>query len=76
MKYLIINQSEIEIGIIFDELLSHADIANALRWSGRDVISAGFCNPHGITWGGSVSLGIKSRSEDQDIIQATINRSV
>lgn len=81
MKYIIINHGELEVPIIFSELMSHNDIGR-----NYDVVAAGFCR---ITteepekdnvqatircWGGSVTLKKQSRREvDEEIIMADNN---
>lgn len=71
MKYIIVEVSAgIEGAIIFDELLSHAAVATVPT----SVISAGFCNQLGDTWGRSVTLNKDSRPTDSEIVKQTMNR--
>jgi len=82
MKYIIIvSDSGIETPIVFSELLSHDEMA--IRWKGRDVVSAGFCSfsptkdGDDITvncWGKSVSLNIVAQpTPDSEIILRHLN---
>lgn len=71
MKYIIVTQNDLPLAIIFDEILTHKWVA-----FDRHVTSAGFCNVFGKCWGGSVSLGIKSRLEDSEIVNKSIERTI
>lgn len=71
MKYIIVSQHDLEMAIIFDEILSHRWVAND-----RPVVSAGMCNKQGVAWGESVTLGIKSRPQDTEILQESIKRQL
>ena len=72
LKYIIIENTGIENAVVFNSILSHADVG--FRYA-RTVISAGFCtlpdklNNHVSVWGKSTTLGIESREEDAAIIQ-------
>ena len=72
LKYVIIEDAMIENAVVFNSILSHADLVG--RYS-RAVVSAGFCslpdklNNHVRAWGKSTTLGIESREEDAEIIQ-------
>ena len=69
MKYIII-QTEFNLpaAIMFAEHLEHKTVAN-----GHKVLSAGFCNSLGETWGHSESLGIDSKASDSDYIKMALN---
>ena len=69
MKYIILNEMEIEVAVLFDELLTHDQVAG-----GRAAVSAGFCNAEGTAWGQSVGLRLKARPQDTAIIQASMAR--
>lgn len=71
MKYIIVECQELELAILFDEILTHADVA-----AGKKVVSAGFCNRDGLIWGKSVSLNLEPRAEDASIITRAIVRRV
>jgi hypothetical protein len=67
-KYIIVSQHDLEVPVVFCPLFNHKDVK---VWG--NVVSAGFCNKDPLTgklqaFGESVSLGIKSRSEDTDIL--------
>lgn len=68
MKYIIVDEMGIEVPIVFCELLKHNEVAGD-----RKVISAGFCAVDDqkiwYSWGESVSLKIRSRWNDNDVIQ-------
>lgn len=74
MKYIVIKEQGVELPILFPEVLNHALIAN---WVNKDFpkpkcISAGFAkaNTAGASvWGESVTLKLKSRPEDADLIE-------
>lgn len=76
-KYLIISTyGGIELPIIFNPILTHNEVAGNLN-----VISAGFCakncvNTGYIAWGGSVSLGKKSRLEDTNILNNNLEYNI
>jgi hypothetical protein len=74
MKYIILEECDMEVAIIFDELLKHKQIA-----AGRKVISAGFVQLTNIgpaAYGESDGLGIKSRPQDSDIIKESMARKL
>lgn len=72
LKYIIVEDSGIENAVVFNSILSHADVG--FRYA-RTVVSAGFCYlPDKFNWyvtcyGKSITLGIESRDEDAEIIQ-------
>lgn len=81
MKYIIVSDGILEQEVIFSEGLTHSDV---YKYSGQ-IRSAGFCSPRSYVnkdldeeqivwrcWGGSESLGIKSRGEEDEKI---LNRS-
>ena len=63
MKYFITENCGIEVAVIFSELLQHVNVA-----ANQEILSAGFCDMEGNTWGKSVSLGTKPRPEDKQVI--------
>ena len=71
LKYVIVDAGfGCESAIVFPETLTHADVA--AFYSGR-VVSAGFCTispqeGYVDAYGESISLNIKSRQQDGDII--------
>lgn len=71
MKYIIVKAGicELETPILFPDTMGHNEIANKL---GLPVVSAGFCvaqfNGNFYCYGQSVSLGIKSRDEDTEVL--------
>jgi hypothetical protein len=75
MKYIIIDSEGIEVAVIFDELLKHDQVG-----AGHKVVSAGQVNLNAggttgpTTYGKSVGLGLKPRPEDEDLIEAAIQR--
>lgn len=79
-KYIIDSRGNFAI---FSELITHSVLARALsNDTGNEIVGAGFCNitPQGDSvyvnvhcFGESVSLGIKSREEDEKIINEKIN---
>jgi hypothetical protein len=77
-KYIVIDAA---VGgmlpVVFSELMSHADVAAALKHvGGGEIVGAGFCHitnilndrdliePHYVCYGESNSLGVKSRGDD------------
>ncbi len=86
MKYLILDNDNIEVAVLFDELLQHKQIAG-----GHKVVAAGFCLVRQIddpgadlsdplpvveVWGKSVGLGIGTRPNDPEVILESLNRRV
>ena len=73
MKYIVVKENNAhDFAIVFDETLTHKDIAQVHRASRLSVQSAGFCSigEFGVTaWGRSDSLNIKGRPEDVKIIE-------
>lgn len=70
LKYIIVGEEHLPLAIVFNPILSHAEVAG-----GKKVLSAGFCymhndlNPEASAWGRSVTLGIESRGKiDAEII--------
>jgi hypothetical protein len=68
MKYVVIvDQFGTEQPIVFSEVLNHS-----IFTAGRVVVAAGFCKFQGSrakVWGESVSLKLKSRPEDVDLLE-------
>ena len=70
-KYIIVISHELEVPIVFSKILQHNEVAG-----GRKVVGAGFCHlsidiNDKRCWsvsGHSISLGIKSRPEDAEIL--------
>jgi hypothetical protein len=71
MKYLIVQSTGCDLAILFDEILSHKDVAGT-----RQVVSAGFCDHLGNVFGESVTLGLNSKPEDTWIIRASMGRRI
>jgi len=78
MKYVVFIEKGNEVPLIFPEMVQHS------RFEHLKPVSAGFCSfsttkmrmtPNGSfvpavsVWGNSVSLGLNSRRQDQDIIE-------
>ena len=76
LKYLIVDNRGVELPIVFNSILSHADVAGTLR-----VVSAGFCRLHNdlnktcSTWGESFTLKVKSRDIDSEILTRNFNQN-
>ncbi len=77
MKYIIVEDGQflkLEKAIVFDQLLNHSDVGRGFH----KVISAGFCSINsailgGVSvWGESVTLDMKSRKEDAELIKCVI----
>jgi hypothetical protein len=72
-KYIIVEEKGLELPIIFNSILTHADVAG-----NKKVISAGFCQSdyEGVysVWGESVSLKIKSRPQDCGILTRDLEK--
>ena len=77
MKYIVINNRDLEIPIIFSDLLPHRDVAGD-----KEVVSAGECSFYVSSgagkdvdkvkvsvWGKSVGLNVLSRKEDSLLIE-------
>jgi len=66
-KYIIVSSHNLELPIVFNSILPHDIVAGYMK-----VISAGFCSigEDGIwnTWGESLTLKSKSRTEDSWIL--------
>ena len=70
LKYIIILIGGLPLAVVFDPILSHREIAGHFK-----ALSAGFCCLDGdkaIVWGGSVTLDIKSKPEDAEILSKFI----
>lgn len=70
-KYLIVEDSGLEIPIVFNPILQHYKVGeNQIK------ISAGFCSRgedgRFSVWGKSISLELKSRPEDAEILNRYI----
>lgn len=77
MKYVMCSGGA-EMGtfpIIFPEHIGHDTIANAIKstYPGITIDSAGFCTPAGNVYGESVTLALKSLSEDAFWIRKTLD---
>jgi hypothetical protein len=72
MKYIIVIKHDIEMAVIFDEILQHSDVAVAFG----NVVSAGMCSASGNAYGKSISLKLESRPEDSDIVKASMKRTI
>ena len=77
MKYIIFDDG-LDTAIVFDELLTHKDIAG-----GRAVKSAGFCRLNSVpswpvwdAYGESISLGKRSMAGDSRLIADSFCRRV
>ncbi len=73
MKYIIVEDGNLEKAIVFDQLLNHSDVGRGFH----KVISAGFCSINSIlggvsVWGESVTLDMKSRKEDAELIKCVL----
>jgi hypothetical protein len=76
MKYIIVEDGQflkLEKAIVFDRLLNHSDVGRGFH----KVISAGFCSINsairGVSvWGESVTLDMKSRKEDAELIKCVL----
>lgn len=72
-KYIIVDTGQVVVPILFSDVVAHTEIANKV---GGQVLSAGFCSvsineqlqPRYVCWGKSVSLGVSSREQDNDIL--------
>lgn len=71
MKYIIVNSLGTKLAIIFDEILEHKEVAGNYQ-----VISAGFCDKDGNVWGQSLSLSMKSKPKDSELIRESIERRI
>ena len=72
LKYIVINDRDMEIPILFHQCVQHKDVAGRLSDS---VVSAGFWNGTS-AYGESVGLNLKSRPEDTDLISRAIRFSL
>ena len=73
LKYVVFDNNEF---VIFPPSMVHADVTQ-----NRNVVGAGFCNfarkadsdeANCHCWGESISLGVESREEDEDIINRAL----
>jgi hypothetical protein len=67
-KYVIIKQGNFELPFVFSDVCNHSEIADFIP---GQVISAGFCcvaDDKYICFGESISLGLKSRAKDSDVL--------
>lgn len=65
-KYIIVDTGQCIAPVVFSELLTHSDVAQALANS-SSVLGAGFCyiqDNRYVCYGSSISLGVKSRGEE------------
>lgn len=72
MKYIVFDTSLYETVIIFDEAMTHDEMAGRFNWK---VISAGFIkwNMTGMCcYGKSIGLDVKSRPEDAELVNRLI----
>lgn len=71
MKYIIFNRSGLEVPLIFPTTVNHIEIAQRIGMVFK-VVSAGQCSVGNdgkiYCWGESISLKVKSREEDTEII--------
>ena len=86
-KYIIKEVKGIEVAILFDPLISHCDIGTKGDSRG-ETISAGFFGASAAptdkdnraisvgVWGKSITLNIKSRPEDEELIKKVLRRDV
>jgi hypothetical protein len=70
-KYVIIDTDLFAAPVVFSDLLQHADVVRSLAGKTSSAISAGFCyikvvdgEPRYVCYGESISLGLKSRPEE------------
>lgn len=66
MKYIIVDDDHLEVGIIFPNCISHDNV----RTRGL-VVSAGFCSigeDDVVAYGHSVSLRLESRPQDSEVL--------
>jgi hypothetical protein len=79
MKYICFQRDDIELALLFPELIQHREAAKALQPSDR-ILGAGFCksnHDHVHAWGQSDGLKLSSRGElDAVAILFTINLPV
>ena len=68
LKYIVINDRDMEIPILFHQCVQHRDVAGRMS---DNVVSAGFWSGTK-AYGESISLKLKSRAEDTDLILRAI----
>ena len=72
MKYIVVRLGNTQKAVVFTPYLTHAVVAQNLGFKEKNVISAGFVHldqEGNLTcYGKSVSLRLRSRPEDADII--------
>jgi hypothetical protein len=74
MKYIIVNQHDLEMAILFDEIISHDFVA-----AGRKVVSAGMVTLQDgkpSAYGSSFTLRLNSRPQDSEIIKQSLERTI
>jgi hypothetical protein len=64
MKYIVVTANGLEVAITFPEVITHADMAGR-----QSVVAAGFCNRDLEAFGESTSLGLKSRTQDTQLLK-------
>ena len=71
MKYVIFEiPGGLRYPFVFPEIVTHSDVVGAYQsiYPGIKVVSAGFCNRFGNSWGISVSLKLSSHPVEDDIL--------
>ena len=72
MKYVMAKKEGEAIPVIFSQAFTHSSIAERLGFSSKELVSAGFISLDAagniICFGKSLSLHMRSRPEDSDII--------
>lgn len=74
-KYLVVEHYGLEMPIVFNPVLEHRQVAGNMK-----VVAAGFCwknddDSYGVS-GLSVSLGLRCRPQDKEIIEKYLEYSV
>lgn len=71
-KYIIVQDEGHDQAVVFSPIMSHKQMAGGLK-----VVAAGFCSFDGAgnvsVWGESVTLQVKSRLQDYEIIRKQFN---
>ena len=71
VKYIVVKAAGgMECAVLFDELLTHAEVAGV----GRKVVSAGFCDAAGRVFGKSGSLRKRCRKKDGELVRHAVER--
>lgn len=68
MKFLIYEDTGLELPIVFCDVTTHSTMANMIN---KKIVSAGFCSVvdgNWVAYGDSISLGLKARKEDSNLI--------